>query len=349
MRLFDRFRRAEAATSPMGDDVGPEIVDFLYRSMAIDERWSIREPRGFAWWGHKLAQRVWAEPARESRGVSIVRVHAETALLREVPGGLETSKKIAAFNRFASLSALVWNREQGRAALHCAMTLHRENSQWAQSLLLAAVGLQAADAHIKLALAQAFGARPDVSQHPVSGERNDPDEMLDMIRTVFAPQGQGPSPFTEKDFQSTLSMNPRPWVLATGGHGGLTAEFPFTGSRPAAQLAMQNRHAPIETSILMVSATDRHPQMGSGALLRLALPIQATEDEAAEMAATLNRAEMAEGSEGLSLGAWCTDPQLGVCFVTFLPAATYKEGLLGMLVLGSALRARWAVGQVGSP
>src|SRR6266446_10020727 len=99
MSFLDRFRKLksiEASAShpatrsglmPEGVshhdlDVGPEVIDFLYRSMQIDPEWSIREPRAFAWWGHRLAQRVWAEPVRHSDGYAVVRIVAETNLLR---------------------------------------------------------------------------------------------------------------------------------------------------------------------------------------------------------------------------------------------------------------------------
>jgi len=65
-------------------DVGPEVLDFLFDAMKIDDAWSVREPRAFAWWGHRLVQRVWAEPVRSSHDHQVVRVHAATALLRNV-------------------------------------------------------------------------------------------------------------------------------------------------------------------------------------------------------------------------------------------------------------------------
>lgn len=239
--------------------------------MAIDERWSVREARGFTWWGHRLAQRVWAEPARESHGASVVRIHAETAVLRKVLRGPGTSQKIGILNRWPSLSAFVWDPDHKRVTLRCAMTVHRENIGWAKSLFVAAAGIQAADAHIKLTqlsprglygdaadygevgkrifekaeaarrrIAAAKGGWPmvwaDLSHHPRSGAREEPDGMLDIIRDFFVPQGQGPSPFTEDDFKTALAMKPAPWVQASGGGPELTAELAFTGSRPAAML-----------------------------------------------------------------------------------------------------------------
>ncbi len=44
-------------------DLGLEAVEQVYRDMQIDDEWSVREERGFTWWGAWLRQRVWAGEA----------------------------------------------------------------------------------------------------------------------------------------------------------------------------------------------------------------------------------------------------------------------------------------------
>jgi hypothetical protein len=80
-------------------DLGLQTVEFVYRTMGIDDEWSIREPRGFTWWGHELAQRVWTEPARMSAGLEVYRLHAETALLRDVGDDKNPSERLACSTR----------------------------------------------------------------------------------------------------------------------------------------------------------------------------------------------------------------------------------------------------------
>src|SRR5206468_2986123 len=36
-------------------DVGPEVLDFVFAAMKVDDDWSVRESRSFTWWGHRLA------------------------------------------------------------------------------------------------------------------------------------------------------------------------------------------------------------------------------------------------------------------------------------------------------
>jgi hypothetical protein len=324
-------------------DVGPEVLDFLFDAMKIDRPWSVREPRAFAWWGHRLAQRVWAEPARSSHDHQVVRIHATTALLRDVRDTPELRGKLAALNMAASLGALVLVPETGRIVLHTAACFHAGNRSWLQPLFLAAGGVQVADAHVKAeGLARLLGGEADVSVHPRSGPRPEPDDLLNLIATVFAPEGAGASPWADTDFKAAADMSPRPWVLATTGAGGMTAEFPFSGDRPAAVAGRP------ETALLTASSTERHPQLGSGLLLRLQLPINFSRQEGSQLAGMLNALEMTEESGTHALGAWCLGPTPPgrpdahpVTFVSFVPAAAYRKGLLDVLALDMAIRTRW--------
>jgi hypothetical protein len=68
-----------------GDDSGVRVVRALYRAMGIAPAWGQTWDRGFVWWGHEHAQRVRADPPLAGRGAAVVRVHAETDLLRGPP------------------------------------------------------------------------------------------------------------------------------------------------------------------------------------------------------------------------------------------------------------------------
>lgn len=324
-----------------GPDPGLAVLDFVFKSMMIDTEWSVREPRGFTWWAHRFAQRVWAEPARLDAAGEAIRVHAETDLLHKIPSNPQTAERFAVLNRSASLSAFVWDPEKERASLHCSAYVHAENVGWLKYLLAAAVSIQVADAHIKVdGLAKVLGGEPDVSGHPSHGPRKAMDDMLNIIEGLFVPAGRDPSPFTEADFSAALGMKPNPWLLATGGPAGMTAEFSFSDDVPAA-LGGKG------TALFQASAEGSHPQLGSGALLRLTLPVELAADRAALLVGELNAAETREWGRCHLLGAWCTDPT-GITFVTFLPAAVHRRGLLEAMVWSMALRARWAKEYLGS-
>jgi len=312
-------------------DVGPQVLEDLHQRMMIDSEWSVRSDRSFTWWGHLLGQRVSAEPVRDDSGVDIVRVHAETDVLSHVPDNTQTVQTVAALNSHASLSAFVWNREQGKIRLQCSAYFHADNVEWLKLTFFGAIALQAADAHIKAdSLAAMLKAQLDETHHPTSGRRQERDDMLNVISGFFVPSGLGASAFTEEDFATALKMAPPPWVMANGGGSGLTAEFPFPGCRPP-------------TALLTVGAEARHPQLGSGALMLLKLPISLSTEGAAMVANALNMSEAREWTRSHMLGGWCLDPDLhGITFVSFVPSAIRRIGLLETLVYSMAHRARWA-------
>ena len=84
--------------------------------MQIDPEWSVREERNLTWWGHRLAQRIWAETVMIEDGDEIVRVHAETDVLRNVNTEAHAIQSLSILNRNASLSAYVWNSETKKSA-----------------------------------------------------------------------------------------------------------------------------------------------------------------------------------------------------------------------------------------
>jgi hypothetical protein len=63
-------------------DAGLRTVEDIFANLQIDEQWSTLEGRGFTWWAHRHAQRVWAEEPVEDEGVTLSVVHVETEALR---------------------------------------------------------------------------------------------------------------------------------------------------------------------------------------------------------------------------------------------------------------------------
>jgi hypothetical protein len=207
--------------------------------------------------------------------------------------------------------------------------------KWAQDLATSAIALQAAEGHGKVAaLAELLKGKVDSTCHPRSGERCVPDDMLNVIEHVFMPHGQRASPFTEAEFQSVL--NTRPGVLASGGGAGLTVEFPFVGGMPA------GFSRDLETALLQATGTQENPQLGSGALLRLSLPLGGAPERLDHMAQSMNYAETQDWTGAPLLGAWCTDERLGLTFVSFLPTFIYRPGLLNVMVQYAERRTTWA-------
>jgi hypothetical protein len=184
------------------------------------------------------------------------------------------------------------------------------------------MALQAADATAEAEpLAGIFGGEVDESPHPASGLRELPDEMLG-VASLYEERGEDPSPFSIDELAELVHLDPRPWLLASNGPSSLQAELPFGAA---------------ERSHLELDAGARHPALGHGLQVRLVLPVVPSVSTVQQ----LNASEILE-PDAHQLGGWCLDEELGVMFVTFLPAAAYAPKLTTALVWHMAARNDWA-------
>jgi hypothetical protein len=316
----------------MTADIGLQVLGHVFEQLKIDREWSERIERGFVWWGHRLAQRVWAEPCVDDDGIIIARLHARTDVFTGFFPTPEQLAKLLPFLQLASLSGLVHDADDaGRFQLACSMYVHDQSCEWVQRAFSLAVAMQAAEAEtLADALAGGLGARVAASAHPHSGARTDPDDMLNLLRAVVIPEGAGPSQFPGTHFPTALETMERGGFLATGDESGLTVEFPFGDF----------------TSLCRLTTEDRHPWLGAGLLARLSLPL-GTDDEAVrvEQALTLNGRELADLTRTHFLGSWCPDTH-GLTYVTFFPNSWNRAcpGYAPLAAISSLIRARWAAG-----
>ena len=75
-------------------ELGDKVLEYLFKTLAIDQEWSLRDKTGFTWWPHRLPQRVWFEPLRTEDGSAYIRIHAETLIFRNVPNVLESAWRL---------------------------------------------------------------------------------------------------------------------------------------------------------------------------------------------------------------------------------------------------------------
>jgi len=338
-------------------DVGPQLLAFIYDQMKIDPVWSVREDRSLTWWGHRLAQRIWAEPVILEDGDEIARVHAETDVLRDVNTEAHATQSLSILNRNASLSAYIWNPETKKISLRSSAYFHSQNFPWLSVFFLSSVSLQAAEAHLQPdALAKLIGGEVDESAHPKNGFREKRNEMLDVIELFCAAEGNNPSGFTKKDFHTAMKLNPSPWLMANESHKGLTAEFPFPGCMPP-------------TALLTVDNETKHPQLGSGVFILVRLPLKMPGADGDSLASRLNLAELRNTTRSHFMGSWCVDSprnmklaQLGLLlmgeslpvgvlekgaketlsFCSFIPSVCHRPGLLENIVYTMGCRTMWA-------
>ena len=303
-------------------DFVEEALKFLTARMQIEAEWAVQEQTSFTWWAHTLAQRVWVSAPREVQGVELRTLHVETHLLADVPMSTSTWARLAAINRFATLSAYVADTANQQINLHASVSLTPDNWLLARAIALHAMALQMADAYAEAAeLASAFGGRINATAHPRLGLRERADEMVEVIE-IYQQRGEGESPFTADEIAELVHLEPRPWVIASNELQSLHADLHFAQDMPAQ---------------LELDAGARHPALGSGLQMRLVLPVEPDD----MIAQKLNANELVE-PDAHQLGAWCIDEEKGVMFSGFVPAAAFVPGLSRALVYHLSAKNDWA-------
>jgi hypothetical protein len=172
--------------------------------------------RGFTWWPHRLAQRVWASAPVEQDGLPLVRVHAETDLFQVGAADWEqVAPTFEAASMFASTSGYVLR--DGVVRLRCGMIVHDEIQRFASSVMKIA-------ALDQVTLAEQVMSSVDQLTPAVSGDREQPDEML--LALAGLPGRDDPSAWAGSYMGSFAEMLTERGIFSMGDDQGLTAEFP---------------------------------------------------------------------------------------------------------------------------
>jgi hypothetical protein len=312
-------------------DLGLQAVERIYREMQVDERWSVREARAFTWWGSWIRQRVWAGDAVQAGSTTLWHVRARTPALRDQPDEVATYALANTANVWSALSAYAYDATDGTVSARCGAFLHEAVGTWLGRYLGVATALQASTAWLQVP--QFAEGRPldQAPDHPVSGARSEPDEMLNVAWSW--PRGPVPfSPPVLRQVAAVLSADGRT-VAFDDEPPGMRARFPLADGEPA------------NWSL----ATVEHPILGNGVVASLAVPRTMGRLRALLIANGLNLAEAADWAgedRPHALGAWTADDTL--VHSAFFPSVLFSrlEGdevrrTIENLVTWGAVRARF--------
>lgn len=316
-------------------DPGLETLAHIFATLRPEPAWCITQPRGFTWWAHRLAQRVWAEPPRREGGLRS-RVHVVSDVLREVPDTAATVEAVNTANRFASLSSLVWDRAQGRLSLRCSAEVTTANLTWLKPLLGWAAALQVSAAHVRAHdLAEIFEAAIDASEHPTQGAREGEAEALSTVWKLGL-GSSGPTPYSSAELTQVVRVLPRQAVPRWLDDLHLTVSLPWRG----------NSATTSDSATLLVAGNAEHLALGKGGLITLKLPPGAGGRELVRKANDLNLEEEGGGVGFPHLGAWRRDPSRCLTFSTFLPRLVFQPGVLAELAVAALARLAWVEAQL---
>jgi hypothetical protein len=316
-------------------DVGVAAIDQIFRLWQVDEAWSVRERRGFAWWGGDYRQRVCVDAGRNDNGIFIYKMSAVTDFLRGVdPHDPALAERLAFLNRYSSSYALTLDEGERRVLLFSSVVLHEQNADWIVPHFSALAIIQPIDAQVRAHVgAEMLGGAPDKSGHPSSGVRLQHDDMLNIIQATYRPLGEGPSRWVDSnEFEQVPTLLSKGGFFSTGGRSGLSAEISFGN----------------DSALITASGDERHPQLGHGVCLLLHLPCSLSKAVAARLALELNSAD-ANATAGHLLGSWCSAERRGgnvPVFASFIPNLLYRPGLLFQMILSLGIKARWARNEI---
>jgi hypothetical protein len=287
-------------------------------------------------WGHRLAQKIWADPPLEDREIPITRVHAETDFLKYPEPTAEIDNSLAEAMIMASLHGYVIDEKEGRIKLRCNAFIHKENQMWLEKLFGLAVIMQIVDAETTVEnISQMLRLEPAYSCHPQSGPRKEPDDMLNILDQLVIPEGQKPFDRigeAQLSFVSEFLNNQN--IFSTASESDLSGYVPFGR----------------DLSLLYVNF-DVHPVLGHGILIRLFLPpedIRSIAQINGSLVMDMNASEQKQSLTGHFMGSWCLGSiEKGIetlVFVTFIPAAACTPNVFTNMVFSVLGHNTWAEG-----
>ena len=312
-------------------DPGLAAIREICRLWQVDERWSIREQRGFTWWAGDFRQRVSVDQGREDHGAFVYKLSAVTDLLTGIKPSEAGPIAQALLNRLGHRCYSLMIDERSRtASLAASVVFHRETANWVVPHFAALALLQVIQAQNEASTyLSILGGTPTFTGHPDAGVRHKHDEMLQAVNDVYLPAGEEPSRWAGSgEFEEVYHLLRQANCFSQADQNGLTAETAFG----------------TDSALIRATASELHG-LGHGLRLVLALPVALSDEHAAQLAVELNAAEARSFTASHSLGAWTIAEARGgqvLEFVSFVPNVLYQRGLLFNLILSLGLKARWA-------
>lgn len=108
-------------------------IESLYKLMEVDDDWSVRTERAFAWWAYRLAQHVEAGPLFVGPGggkTPRIDVWIDTAHNNDVPKDAQKiADVLATVNTMEILSTVVWDRARHTVPDRCTPTVYEDTGR----------------------------------------------------------------------------------------------------------------------------------------------------------------------------------------------------------------------------
>ena len=298
------------------EDIGAYIIQRLAGSWKVDEEWSSPVDGGFRWWAHRLEQRITVDGDDEDGRV----LRAETTMLRNIVDQDAAVALLAEVNQRSGTFALSYAPARRAVVAVSTVTMNGWSEPIYHWFSYAAL-LQICQAEVWAdGLAAELGAETAVSDHPESGLRPEPDEMLGWNNYQRSRPEWVIGSFELVPLAEQLAGRLEAGLeLSRGEDAGELHVWPTGYSFPLHN--PWHEQYPFRAT---VASAIWHTDLGPGAHFQLTAPFTLGES-AAELVNLLNSGP--ESAQIALLGAWwAKEDQVG--FTAFLPQALLA-GLLG--------------------
>jgi hypothetical protein len=213
----------------------------------------------------------------------------------------------------------------GEVQMMASMYVHDGTLPWIKRLFSIVTAIQVTEAQIfGEGLSGLISGRAAVTAHPVSGRREQMDDMLTVIEKLIAPEGRKPSPWVTE-------LEPVYELLQNSGYDpvleddGIQFVFPFAHS----------------SALVSLSTAQVHPRLGNGLLILTTLPTLRDISVNYQLPLNLNFLELRSVTRSHFLGSWCLSPELLLTHVSFFPNIAYQPNSTCNLVMSACQRLRW--------
>jgi hypothetical protein len=324
------------------NDIGFQAVLEMAELWQVDDGRVVWHQDGFEWWpGHhrvivSVSDRVEEDDATNYKlSVStdfIKSLDLDNPMLPLYLHGLQQTASSYALKLIPQEVREEWEvTGDPMLTLESNVYIRKDNISWMPRFFAGMAILPVIDAQIRAPdIADSLGAEPDTSA-PNGGELLDFDEMLFVVRDIYAPEGSKPSKWLgTQEFEEIAAAYGRlESCFGNGDDKGLTLEVPFG----------------TDTALIRLHTDQAHPQLGNGLLATLQLPVW-LEDSMSMESNWYNLLEMISFNYTPLMGSWVmhsmSEDQNVVAYSSFIPNLLFQPGLATNMALWMIGRARWA-------
>ena len=338
-------------TTPPPPDPGMHAIETIRSFLRVEEEWSARMDRGFAWWGWLQAQVVAASEVKTvAGGVSGSQVVVFTDLARCEELTKESIAHLWDLSyRTGPGGGPILETAGGKVVVRLASTAFvHEGMKEPMGRLLALSALFQLHAAAKEApVLDGVGLTPLVSARPGGSARQEPAEALLAVAELVGETPEGENLWTlQREFDATGELLREELGIESVVRDRFVSALVPTPSG--------------EGCLVTAQASDGHPDYGAGLALTVHTRREIRPDAPRDhiLPLLMNRAELGDPDGPVAFGSWCAAPspmaageteRLFLTHTSFWPSFTFAPGLLprhlAMHAVGRARRAeKWGSG-----